>query len=312
MNFKDFQAKFQKAKVEEFPNRVNKFPLVTVIVLAYEHAEFIGQCLDGILDQKTKFSYEIIIGEDGSTDNTLNVVEGYAKNHPDKIRLFLHNPFNKIKVSKETTGNFNAAFCFFQSRGKYIALCEGDDFWTDEYKLQKQVNFLQTNPDFILSFHSYKIRYENTLPAVDKYFQPENDITRNELMLINKHPLLLTTCFRNELKQIPEEILEVINLDTFLFSVLGEFGKAHYHKEIKPAISRKHSGGIWSAKGRIKQLELKLNTLKKLEIYYKNRNQQAFKYFKEIRKLYSKMLIFKSIKQKKRESFILGLKIYFS
>lgn len=312
MNFQSFEEKFLKVDAEEYPNCINKTPLVSIIVLAYQHADFIGQCLDGILEQNTEFSYEILIGEDGSTDGTLQAVKQYAKNHPEKIRLILHNPQNKIQVLKETTGNFNAAYCFFKSRGKYIAFCEGDDFWTDEYKLQKQVDFLEANPDFILSFHNYENKYEINSPQADKYLQPKDDIERSELILLKEHPLLLTTCFRNELKEIPRELLEVLNLDTFLFSILGDYGKAHYQKEIKPAVSRKHIGGIWSSKIRIKQLALKLNTLIKLEIYYKNRNQQASKHFRKIRKYQAKMLIFKSIKQINREALVYGLKIYFS
>lgn len=312
MNFESFQAKFLKVDVEEYPNYNSKDPLVSIIVLAYQHANFISHCLDGILEQKTEFPFEIIIGEDGSTDGTLKIVKQYTKNHPEKIRLFLHNPRNKIQVLGETTGNFNAAFCFFKSRGKYIAFCEGDDFWTDEYKLQKQVDFLEANLNFTLSFHSYENRYEKTAPKDNKYLQPKNDISSNDLILLKEHPLLLTTCFRNELKEIPRELMEVLNLDTFLISILGEHGKAHYQKEIKPAISRKHSGGIWSSKMRIKQLAIKLNTLRKLEVYYKNQNQPAFRHFRKTRKYQAKMLIFKALKQTNKEALVFGLKIYFS
>ncbi|WP_081210067.1 glycosyltransferase family 2 protein [Salegentibacter sediminis] len=310
MDYKKFKAKFQKAQVKEFPNQVNETPLVSIIVLAYQHAEFISKCLDGILNQKTNFPLEIIIGEDASTDGTLEIVKRYARNNPDKIRLFLHNPLNKIKVLKETTGNFNAAYCYFQSRGRYIAICEGDDYWNDDYKLQKQVDFLETNPGFILSFHSYQNKYYKPLPQDIKYLQPDNDIDRKDLILLKEHPLLLTTCFRNEMKQIPRELLEVLNLDTFLFSILGEFGKAHYQKELRPAISRKHTGGIWSSKLRIKQLALKLHTLKKLESYYKNRNKKAYIHFKEKRRFQAKMLIRKAIKQANRKALIFGIKNY--
>ncbi|MGY5851062.1 glycosyltransferase family 2 protein [Salegentibacter sp. F14] len=310
MDFQNFKAKFQKDIVEEFPNQVNKEPLVSIIVLTYQHVDFIAQCLDSILCQKTEFPYEIIIGEDASSDGTTEIVKSYANNYPDKIRLFLQNPLNKIKVLNITTGNFNAAYCFFQTKGKYIAFCEGDDFWTDEYKLQKQVDFLKVNTEFVLSFHSYNKKYEITAPQDETYLQPKVDIGKNELIFLREHPLLLTTCFRNELNGIPKELLEVLNLDTFLISILGNYGKAHYQEEIRPAISRKHSGGIWSSKFRLNQLALKLNTFRKLEEYYKNCNKQAYSHFKKTRKSQAKMLIFIAIKQMDQNTLIYGVKNY--
>ena len=311
INFNEFKRRYQKNDIIHFPNSVPKKVLVSVLVQTYNHEKFITNCLNSILAQKTNFNFEIILGEDCSKDNTRDICIKYAKKHPDKIRLFLHQQENKIIIKDIITGNFNAFYNFFNARGKYIAFCEGDDLWKDENKIQKQVDFLQTNSEYILSYHSYLNHFEKSSSNETKYFQPKANISQTDLLLLKEHPLLLTICFRNKLKQIPREFVEVINLDSFLLSILGEFGKGYFHHEINPALSRKHSGGIWSSKIRINQLEIKLNTIKNLEIYYKNRNKQAFYHFRRIRRFQAKMLIFKASIQFSPKAFIFGLKNFF-
>jgi len=312
MDFQNFQIKFQKVEVEEFPNRVSKTPLISIIVLAYQHADFIAQCLEGILNQKTEFPYEIIIGEDGSTDGTKEIVRGFAKSYPDRIKLFFHNPLNKIKVLNETTGNFNAAFCFFQSRGKYIAICEGDDYWTDEYKLQKQVDFLKDNPDFVLSYHKFEEKYESSSSKENRTTieQPAKDLSKKELSGLIYHPLLSTVCFRNYLYDLPEEMMKVINVDSFLISILGTFGKAKFQPEIQTSVYRKHSGGIWTKKNRELQLLTKIHLFKNLVAYFRKKNKSFMDSFQKdlnnTRKMLS-VLYLKDLKLFKAVKLLLGL-----
>ena len=139
--------KYQKAPVEEYPNQVLEAvpePVVSVQVSTYQHADFIRDCLDGILMQETDFPVEILIGEDESSDGTREICKAYADRHPDKIRLFLHRRENNIAIHGRPTGRFQSTYTRFKCRGTYIALCEGDDYWTDPLKLQKQVDFLLT------------------------------------------------------------------------------------------------------------------------------------------------------------------------
>ena len=107
--------------------------MVSVIVLTYNHEKYICQALDSILMQKTNFTYEILVGDDASTDRTPNILQDYQLNYPNIFRLFLR------KTNQGPTGN--AYPLFFEARGKYIATCEGDDFWCTAEKLQKQVDF---------------------------------------------------------------------------------------------------------------------------------------------------------------------------
>lgn len=160
MDFKEFKAQYEHKPVIEHPNQVTNKPMVSVCVQTYKHASFIKECLDGILMQKTDFSFEILLGEDGSTDGTREICMEYAEKYPDKIRLFLHHRENNIKINGNPTGRFNFLYNLYTAKGKYIALCEGDDYWTDPLKLQKQVDFLERNEKIGIVHTKYEIFHE--------------------------------------------------------------------------------------------------------------------------------------------------------
>lgn len=124
-------------------------PMVTVRTSTYKHASFIKQCIEGVLMQKTDFPIEFIIGEDFSTDGTREIVFEYAKKYPDIIRVFTAD----YNVGSKANGRR----CIRAARGKYIALCEGDDYWIDPLKLQKQVDFLEKNEEFGMCYSQAKV-----------------------------------------------------------------------------------------------------------------------------------------------------------
>ena len=129
------------------PENVNK-PFITIIMATYNHEKYICQAIEGVLMQKTSFSYRLYIGEDCSTDNTKALCFAYAEKFMDKIEIicteqndYRQNCRNIWKASKV-------------SGAKYIAVCDGDDYWTDPYKLQKQVDFLEAHLDFVGASHN--------------------------------------------------------------------------------------------------------------------------------------------------------------
>lgn len=270
MNFSEFKKKFQKKNVEELPNHVTSIPFISVIVQTYNHSGFISSCLDSILNQETNFAIEILIGEDDSQDNTRKICREYAERHSSKIRLFLHHRENQIKILGEATSNFNALYNFYSARGKYVAFCEGDDLWTDPLKLQKQINFLETNSNFSFTYHSFITvdSKDQSIDSIEKLKQPKTDISKQDLLINKYHPLLLCVCFRNVFKPLPSELAEVINVDTFLFSYLGQYGEAKYLNNITPSKYRKHNGGIWSHRNKGKKYLSKIVTYQKLKDYY--------------------------------------------
>jgi glycosyltransferase involved in cell wall biosynthesis len=162
MNFAEFKEKYQKIKVDLFLNHVTEYPLVSVCVQTYQHVAYVKDCLDGILMQRTNFPFEILLGEDQSTDGTREICIEYAQKYPDKIRLFLHHRENNIKIDGRQTGKFNFLYNLFSSRGKYMAMCEGDDYWTDPLKLQKQVDEMEAHSDINICSHP-SIKFDDKL-----------------------------------------------------------------------------------------------------------------------------------------------------
>ncbi|SDS69396.1 Glycosyltransferase involved in cell wall bisynthesis [Formosa sp. Hel1_31_208] len=126
-------------------------PLVSVCMITYNQDKYIKKALESILMQKTKFSFEVIIGNDSSTDNTDKIIRSLINETASRIIIKYINRKDNIGMTANLTDILGS------SRGKYIALCEGDDYWTDPLKLQKQVNFLEENEDYNLCFHEVEI-----------------------------------------------------------------------------------------------------------------------------------------------------------
>ncbi|MBN1069262.1 glycosyltransferase [Clostridium botulinum] len=137
--------------------------MVSIIVPTYNHEKYIKKALDSILMQKTQYSYEVLVGEDASTDHTRNVIEQYEKEYPGKINVFYRQEnLSKAKYS-------NSADLKRRTKGKYIIILEGDDFWISNEKIEKQVNFLEKNPEYVAIAHNCVVVDENDNPNGDVY-----------------------------------------------------------------------------------------------------------------------------------------------
>ncbi len=171
---------------------MKEMPLVSICCTSFNHESYIREALEGFLMQKTTFPVEIIIHDDASTDHTAEVIMEYVKAYPDLIVPILQTR-NQYSQGVKIWPNF----VFPVAKGKYIALCDGDDYWTDQYKLQKQVDFLESNPEYGLVFTQAKEIEGNssntkiTGGKVDSFY---------DLLFANPIPTL-TTCFTNSLLQ---------------------------------------------------------------------------------------------------------------
>lgn len=130
-------------------------PLVSIQCLAYNHDKYIRQCLDGIVSQKTDFTFEAIVHDDASKDNTATIIREYANRYPSIIKPI----YESENMFSKDVNKMRQIICE-QLHGDYIALCECDDYWTDPEKLQKQIDFLRGHLDYSMCFHSARKLYE--------------------------------------------------------------------------------------------------------------------------------------------------------
>ena len=213
---------------------------LTIVTTTYNQENFIGQAIEGMIMQKTNFPFKILISNDCSTDNTENILEGYREKYPEKIEVINH---------KENLGAINN-FVDTLSRVKdseYVALCDGDDFWTDENKLQKQVDFLDNNKEFNICFHKSKMFYEKDRKQT-KIIPQHIDETTTINDLVNENYIVANSVvyrwkFNDKnLKEIfPENIVPG---DYYIHLLHAQDGKIKMIDEVMSAY-RRHENGIW-------------------------------------------------------------------
>ncbi len=201
-------------------------------MVTYNHGKYISQTLSSVLMQKVNFNYEIVIGEDFSTDNTRAIVKSYAKKYPDKINLILH---------KKNIGMVSNYFATYEAcTGKYIAYCDGDDYWTDPNKLQKQVNFLETNPDYGLVHCNFDKLFNKTGKIIRNAQKNSKLISSSKIdtfngLLINQYQVAtLTVLARAELLNKAlnnSNISEYMMLDLPMWLEMAQLTKFHYIRE---------------------------------------------------------------------------------
>lgn len=141
--------------------------LVSVVMVVYNHQRFLRQALDSVLDQRVNFPIEILVGDDASTDDSQEILREYDEKYPGIFTMILRK--NNLGPAK------NDYDLHMRARGKYIAHLEGDDYWTDEYKLQKQVDFLEANPQYSACTHLYTIVDENSKPRANQTLWSQSD-----------------------------------------------------------------------------------------------------------------------------------------
>lgn len=247
--------------------------LVSICCLAYNHENYIRQCLEGFLMQKTNFEFEILIHDDASLDHTTNIIREYEQKYPEIIK-----PIYQTENQYSNGVGVSVNFQFPRAKGKYIAMCEGDDYWTDPLKLQKQVDFLEANEEYVLTYSDIEAFDENGV-LENMVGGAKRDLTSLELQQCT--PInTLTTCFRNLVSALPHEMNVAKLGDLFLWSFIGAHGKGKYLGEIKPSRYRVHNGGIFSKQSKTIKQEMWLVTAGALYAYYcRIGNEKMKKYF---------------------------------
>ncbi len=253
------------------PNTVT----VSVCMITYNHEKFIKKAIEGVLMQEGDFKLDLVISNDCSSDNTNKIILSIIKNHPlgGKIRYF--NQTENLGMMP------NFLFTLNKCKGKYIALCDGDDFWLDNKKIQKQVAFLEKNKNYIACFHNAKIIQEN---RVLKYYTWDKDrvITTREI-IVNGGGIYPTSSFLY--KNIPFKIKASKYIkagDTLLIFHLLDKGGFYYLKDIM-SVYRKHVGGIYTSihNNRKKIFYDIISNLKMLKFFRKRLPIEYYPYFND-------------------------------
>lgn len=245
----------------EYKNSTSKNPIVSICVQTFNHEKFIAKCLESILMQQTNFEFEILLGEDESSDNTRKICIEYAIKFPEKIKLFLHLRKNVVYINGSPTGRFNFLYNLYSAKGKYIALCEGDDYWTDPYKLQKQVDFLEANPAYVGCYNGCKHVDENDVIIKESRYETYHDQSAEKLLTAQGAMITHSVMFRNIIKGFPSVFDGVPSGDTILYHLLGFHGAGKFLPDIQYSAYRVHSGGIWSGIDNLQRMKNTLSTM---------------------------------------------------
>ena len=184
-------------------------PMVSICCLAYNQKKYIKKTIDSFLSQKTSFDFEIIIHDDASSDGTQDIIRKYVEKYPDKI-IPIFQKQNQYSKGVENS----ITFCYPQARGKYIALCEGDDYWCDDYKLEKQVTIFESNPECTFIFsngYSYNEKNNEMTPFLPRREKERQIAEYSHFMNLGenlKFSFIPTASFifrKETLNQLPEE-----------------------------------------------------------------------------------------------------------
>jgi glycosyltransferase involved in cell wall biosynthesis len=229
-------------------------PLVSVVTITYNHEKFIIDTIKGVLAQEADFEIEYIIADDCSPDNTEIVVREFLKGNARSKWVKYTRHAQNLGVNK------NFIWALEQCQGTYIAVCEGDDYWTDSEKLQKQVNCLNTNGKNILCYHDWM------------YYYQEYGFFDSRLI---SSPHLSTILFRNTINYCKLRSFDKLNMDVALKFFLSEQGTSLYLNKVRPSVYRISNVGIWSPKSSFLKLQNKMETLEKLLTLSSNKSSQV-------------------------------------
>lgn len=230
---------------------------ISVVVTSYNHEKYIKECIDSILMQEG-VDFELIIGDDHSQDNTRNILKEYQKQYPEAIKL--------LPLAENLGVTKNLKRCLKEATGDYIAICEGDDYWTDPHKLQKQATFLEKRKNCSMCFNSVLVYYnDKNQPDYILHKRLNKTIfTTNELVLDNFIGNFSCCMYRNiNVKKLPDTLYDFFTVDWMFNIACSQHGKIGFLDE-QMSVYQIHNLGIWSGKDRDDQIS---DLLRLIDIY---------------------------------------------
>ena len=239
---------------------ISKKVLVTIVCITYNQKRVIKDALEGFVMQKTTFPFQAIISDDCSTDGTTKIIEKYAKKYPDIIK--------PIYRKKNLGPGKNFSDTFKKATGKYIALCEGDDYWTDPQKLQRQVDYMEIHPECTLCHHTVVKKFEDEPDREDEYISHENDIINLETLLAMNNIQTASVMYR-KIDYAGYDASGIMPGDWYLHLFHAKSGAIGFID--KPmAVYRVHRGSVWYYKKGEKVKDVIINfSNKRLQLFFR-------------------------------------------
>lgn len=216
--------------------------MVSIYCLCYNHEKYIRDTLDGILMQDVDFEYEVIIHDDASTDHSQEIIKEYMEKYPNHIRAILQTE-NQYSKGKKITNEYILP----NLKGKYVAICECDDYWCDKYKLKKQVDFLEKNPEYSLCTHSFWVVDSNKeyISKCKRMGRGDGDIDIEDIIMNKDLPQTATFMYRKQYRvEMPQLFIDCKVGDYPLFLYFSTKGKCYYF-DIVMSHYRRHGNGSW-------------------------------------------------------------------
>lgn len=213
-------------------------PLVSVCMITYNQGKYIRTAMESVLNQVCDFEFDVILSNDASTDDSDKLIKEYIQSHPNGFRIKYYYQTRNLGM------NPNLGFAYERCKGKYIAICEGDDFWTDPFKLQKQVDFLEVNSRFAISYHPVNVLYPDGRLERDVRFESlmeKKESTIYDLATLGNYIHTPSVVFRNLFETLPQSINVSPLGDFFLWMLIANKGDIKRNDEVM-AVYRFGSG----------------------------------------------------------------------
>lgn len=291
------------------PKKNDEKIMVSICCLVYNHEKYLRECLEGFVTQKTNFKFEVLIHDDASTDSSVAIIKEYEEKYPDIIKPIYQkeNQHSKgVRISMQNQ--------YPRAKGKYIALCEGDDCWCDNQKLQRQVEYLECHDDFSMCFHAAKVincktnEEEIQCPYQKNSIAPTSDIILGGGLFV---PTASIVFRRKYIMEIPEYFYKADIGDYPLQLHLASKGKIYFFNNVM-SVYRFEREGSWTVNNRKQSNEKKIQHLKIESEWLEDFNKEtSYQYSKEIAKriLFYQYSIYKLGEKNSKMIFLYAKKV---
>lgn len=236
---------------------------LSVAMCTYNHEAYIAQALDSALMQRTDWEFEIVVGEDRSQDNTREILTAYQQQYPDRVRLLLH-------PERQGVGS-NLRQVLAACRGEYIALLDGDDYWTSPDKLRTQVEFLDSHPEYTMCCHPVRMYAQDTGQYTGIWGEnpePLRTWTLHDFLNGSYWPRTSSIVYRADSFSVPDWITQVTNCDYVLITLCGDSGRFADLGPDAMSVYRVHGQGVWSGTEKVFRASETVNTRRLLNEHF--------------------------------------------